>query len=525
MKKMVFFVFLNICYLISNAQNQFSFCITDSPTLKSISNLKNIKLKWFDSTQKKDTISELTKLPIGKSTFYFIKNTDTINSKKDTANIQVFAPPKIFIQPTLTNYNYIVNDTSIPLYIQTNSSLNKIRWYINNIASNVGGKFLTPIQKDTFFYPLTIADSFYYYINKYNYYYAVVYDSSGYCFTKSNVSGKILIDINPQISDGDTIKFNFNKLVNICQSNLKLKSDTIVFSLKATQKNAVGLLDSFKLFINNTSSYQNAALVGEGIIRPIFKDILRYKIPNNIAGSYYYFVIIKNKYGASITSNISGERIVHTNPTVKINTTTILPDKKIARILYGEKLPLVANVSGPTLEKDVNFIPTTKNYTWKIGDNTFTNYDSNLTISPTLDSTIVLLKGTNGYGCSNYDTLTVWVRDKNINQENILDISNMFTPNGDNINDYWLVKKLSPFKYTIIIYNTSTNQLIRCFSNQNGCLYDNKKDDPRSIYDLQKGWDGKDFAGNKITTGVYFYTVELSELNYYQKGFISVLSE
>jgi gliding motility-associated-like protein len=90
-------------------------------------------------------------------------------------------------------------------------------------------------------------------------------------------------------------------------------------------------------------------------------------------------------------------------------------------------------------------------------------------------------------GC--YATDSVWVK-----KDCYLDVPNAFTPDGDNMNDFfmprqWLSKGVSTFK--MIIYNRWGQE-----------IYSTTKIDGR-------GWDGK-FNGVDQPQGVYVYTIQVS---------------
>jgi gliding motility-associated-like protein len=88
-------------------------------------------------------------------------------------------------------------------------------------------------------------------------------------------------------------------------------------------------------------------------------------------------------------------------------------------------------------------------------------------------------------GCTTADS--VWVK-----KDCYIDVPNVFTPNGDNMNDYflprqWLSKGVTAFK--LIVYNR-WGQEVFSTTNING-----------------RGWDGK-FNGVDQPQGVYVYTIE-----------------
>ena len=90
-------------------------------------------------------------------------------------------------------------------------------------------------------------------------------------------------------------------------------------------------------------------------------------------------------------------------------------------------------------------------------------------------------------GCSNTDSVRIW-------KDCYLDVPNSFTPDGDNLNDYfmprqWLSRSVTAFKMTI--YNRWGQE-----------IYTTNRIDGR-------GWDGR-FNGEPQPQGVYVYAIEVT---------------
>ncbi|MCC7332958.1 MAG: gliding motility-associated C-terminal domain-containing protein [Flavobacteriales bacterium] len=91
-----------------------------------------------------------------------------------------------------------------------------------------------------------------------------------------------------------------------------------------------------------------------------------------------------------------------------------------------------------------------------------------------------------------------------INSTEELPISNVFTPNGDGINDEWKLPNLP--NYEVIIYNRWGNKII-------------------SRPAINFAWNGKTTNGDICSNGVYYYIIQNihSKANTY-KGFIQLLN-
>lgn len=137
------------------------------------------------------------------------------------------------------------------------------------------------------------------------------------------------------------------------------------------------------------------------------------------------------------------------------------------------------------LDVPVTFTDTTQNasyWDWDFGN----GYTSGSQISSAYytepGSYTVTLIVTDANGCK--DTVT-----KDLSIEQIVKIPNIFTPNGDGVNDYFQIIEMGLKNYTIEVFNRW------------GSL----------IYKGGKGtvaWDGKTPAGDDCTTGTYFYVFE-----------------
>ena len=80
---------------------------------------------------------------------------------------------------------------------------------------------------------------------------------------------------------------------------------------------------------------------------------------------------------------------------------------------------------------------------------------------------------------------------QNAGETNVVDIPNIFTPNGDGINDIFRINAAGYEEMTVTIYNRQGEQVYR-------------------FYGLNGSWDGYTHAGVKVSPGVYFVIVEVS---------------
>ena len=141
---------------------------------------------------------------------------------------------------------------------------------------------------------------------------------------------------------------------------------------------------------------------------------------------------------------------------------------------------------------DVTFIDSSYgNYyntqTWLINDE-ITDFDvdtisTTLTTVTTVSFEIVLQISRDGY-CIDEDTVHVLVE-----AGSFLAIPDVFTPNGDNYNEKFMVTYLNICSLSGQIYNRWGEKL--------------------SAWDgVETGWDGRTFAGEEVPDGVYFYLID-----------------
>ncbi len=129
------------------------------------------------------------------------------------------------------------------------------------------------------------------------------------------------------------------------------------------------------------------------------------------------------------------------------------------------------------------------------------NVVPNVNVVTPLTSTTYTYGAVDMNGCSSVITFTVGI-DENCN----VIIYNGFTPNGDGINDFWIIDNID--KYTnnkVFIYNRWGNEI---FSTSN---YDN----------TTNVWDGK-ANGQVITSGTYFFVIVDGSEKLIKKGWIEI---
>jgi len=237
-----------------------------------------------------------------------------------------------------------------------------------------------------------------------------------------------------------------------------------------------------------------------------FKDtLLQYKEINNIIYGTYWE-----------GENAEGTAISQANDTI-IGNSSAAPDvygpngykfhvinnfgcpQDTVIILTVEEATATATPQNGEAKLDVKFENTTSWATekeWDFGDKS----PSELYLEEDTVSHKYLEKGTynavlkvaDNSGCIDYDTLTIEVSVEPSKLENI---PNVFTPNGDGINDIWKFSEESlkgMQEFHITIYNR-WGQKVWETENQDEAI--------------NTGWDGKNFLGITCSPGIYYYVI------------------
>ncbi len=124
----------------------------------------------------------------------------------------------------------------------------------------------------------------------------------------------------------------------------------------------------------------------------------------------------------------------------------------------------------------------TYTFTWNFEDVGVRTGRWELVTFPRVDSFHVTLSVSDNYGCESESEKLVIIN------ETIL-VQNVFTPNGDNINDFFMVSSNGSYPLSLRVFN------------RNGVMV--YKGEGSTIT-----WDGRSSSGQELITGVYFYILE-----------------
>ena len=87
--------------------------------------------------------------------------------------------------------------------------------------------------------------------------------------------------------------------------------------------------------------------------------------------------------------------------------------------------------------------------------------------------------------------------------KDIFQVPNVFTPNGDGINDMWVLRTNGKDIYKVSIFSPSGSRVFE-----------------QSAYSIS--WDGKTPSGNEVHSGVYYYVIT-RQGKYIDTGFFHLI--
>ncbi|MBS1638225.1 MAG: gliding motility-associated C-terminal domain-containing protein [Bacteroidetes bacterium] len=163
-----------------------------------------------------------------------------------------------------------------------------------------------------------------------------------------------------------------------------------------------------------------------------------------------------------------------------------------------------ANPTHGLMPLDVNFINNSNNalsYLWDFDNGSTSTSTNPSTNYPVQGTYTVVLTATNGY-CVDMDTVVITV-----DLVSFLTIPNVFTPNGDGVNDVFKLGTVNMGEIHMIVYDRWGLKMFEATENGN------------------MNWDGKNKGGNTVSDGTYFYVIKATGLDaqkYDLKGTINV---
>lgn len=203
----------------------------------------------------------------------------------------VNALPSFTSQPSTSTQSICLNGTATALSVVASAgsgSISGYQWYKNASASNSGGTLIAGATS-TSYTPLTsVAGTLYYY--------CVVTNSNG-CTKASNVSGAITINAPPSFT------------VQPSTSTQSLCLNSTATALSVTASAGSGSISGYQWYKNAAASNSGGTLIAGATSSS-------YTALTSVAGILYYYCIVTNSNGCTVTSNISGSITVNALPSI-----------------------------------------------------------------------------------------------------------------------------------------------------------------------------------------------------------------
>jgi len=218
--------------------------------------------------------------------------------------------------------------------------------------------------------------------------------------------------------------------------------------------------------INGSGTYSGTGVTSTGLFDPEKTGVGTFDI------SYIY-----------ATASGCIDTIIHK---IKVNPVGTVDAGPGATILAGGTTMLHAKASGDDIT--YAWLPATGLSSTTIPD-PVVNLDKDMTYTLTV---------TNKYGCSVSDQVTIKVLQAPV-------IPNTFTPNGDGINDNWVIKYLDSYSgCTVDVFNRNGQKVYT------------------SVNYSSTGWDGR-FKGKDLPVGVYYYIIDPKHGRKTFSGYVAII--
>uniref|UniRef100_UPI00103DB53F T9SS type B sorting domain-containing protein n=1 Tax=Pedobacter nototheniae TaxID=2488994 RepID=UPI00103DB53F len=167
--------------------------------------------------------------------------------------------------------------------------------------------------------------------------------------------------------------------------------------------------------------------------------------------------------------------------------------------------PIISIVSskGNSISKGITTVLTASGaltYSWSNASGIISGQNTaSLTVRPA-QTTTYTVTGANQYGRTSTQSITIEV----LADYKALNITNALSPNGDGVNDFWIVENID-------MYPNNTVKIV----DRSG----------RSVYEKRgydNSWDGN-FRGAQLAEGTYYYIIDFGPGIGVRKGFITIV--
>lgn len=311
--------------------------------------------------------------------------------------------------------------------------------------------------------------------------YMATYGKGGIFKFNLNTKTWTQVGLLPTYNSSGDLTFYDGKMYLTTNTDKLLEIDTIPFTVKEVAGISItGVLGAVTVRLNSLCS----PVVDYKMIASAYNDIYYLNPLNGVTTTLCNDIVPGEIYGLASAAELDGE------------------PKPITNVDFSYTLSSTCDNVGIRFS---NVSVNADSYKWQFGDGVEASDISPTHVYPYSSSFSVTLIGYNANGCN--DTIT-----KNINiktNQQYLDSSlikpNVFTPNGDGINDL--------FSITMKGADYSGCTKLQIYSRWGVLVFETN--------DYNKAWDGKNSGGPDLPSGVYYYVYVIKDLVF--KGFVTVL--
>lgn len=224
--------------------------------------------------------------PLGTTTYAISSFTTSgcaqTASTSGSSTITVNSLTNIIAHPSSSPQNYCQGDVATALFISTNVTATSYEWYSNTNPSNTGGTLVPLATTNSYLPPTTTACVLYYYCK--------VLAPCGN--QTSNASGAITVNSSPSITTQPSVSIPL-----ICSINDPAPSLTVSASAGS------GNITQYQWYSNAMASNSGGTLVQTNVT-PATTDT--YMPSTSSSGTLYYYCVVTNSDGCTVSSSISG---------------------------------------------------------------------------------------------------------------------------------------------------------------------------------------------------------------------------
>ena len=249
-------------------------------------------------------------IPSGTSTgtgyrIRVVSDTPSVTGSDNGSDLIVNSLPTVSSHPSTGTQSPCLNSTPTNLSITAaagSGSISTYAWYSNTSASNSGGTLVatntTSSTTNTYTPATSSAGTLYYY--------CIVTNSNG-CTVTSDVSGAITVNALPSVSSHPSTG----------TQSLCLNSTPTDLSITAAAGS--GTISTYAWYSNTSASNSGGTLVATNTSSSTTNT---YTPVTSSAGTLYYYCIVTNSNGCTVTSNVSGAITVNALPSVSSHPST-----------------------------------------------------------------------------------------------------------------------------------------------------------------------------------------------------------